>query len=258
MAAISMDERKGFADRVCHKFDKFWQWKLPCPVDPFEDIYRLAWADDEWIAMNWLRERKPDTFAQHTGFRMYYGDEVKAKVVFKFPEGVKLPAFSVHLADMPDHVQRKVSDWLRSVNRFRLLRRNLRERVSGVMGNPNGFSGQNRFPYVRRFKDLDPKVNTPKQLYRLWPEIQPLMYPTWKRDIQLQAVKAPLPKVVGYDVVRDGRHYWATPEQFRCEDDGALEQERREFEELNLIFTMVSLASDVPHVTDYPEFSGGI
>ena len=253
MATISMDDRKGFANRVCRKFDKFWQWKLPCPVDPFEDIYRQAWTEEEWSWMNWLRERKPNTFKADTSFNMYWATDHYVR--FTFPPGVRLPNFGVQLDNLPDPVQRKVRSWVCTVNRFRMLREELKRRVSGVMGNPNG---EGNFCQQRRYRDLDPRVNTPKQLYRLWPEIQPVMLPAWKREVQLASVRSPLPKHVGYRMYRDGYNQFVTPEQFRCEDKDATKYEKQSFAELNQVFLLVSFAGDVPHVDNYPTFCGDV
>lgn len=253
MAGIKMDDRRFFANNVGRKFDKFWKWKLPCPVDPFEDIYRTCFTDAQWNAIHLLKDTKPGMMKEDRSFNMYWADD--HFVTFRFPDEVQLPSQGCHLDFLPDKIQRKVRVWVCSVNRFRVLRDELMRRCHGAMGNPTG-EGKH---YVKRSaKQLDPRVNTPLQLYRLWPEIQPLMCSDWKRDIRQMSVSARLPNRVAYRIVRDGRDIWATPEQFRCEDAGATPAEKQSFKEINMILTMVSLADNIPEPIGYPSFNGDV
>lgn len=259
-ATISMDDRRGFANRVGRKFDKFWQWKLPCPVDPTSQIYRQAFTDKEWGAMRYLLQEKPGTIRRADSFNLFWTDDVSATsscphVTFRFSKKVKLPDFPIKLDELPQEVQYHVRNWIIDVNRFRVLRDELIKRCKGIMGNP---TGEGNAWHSRRRKDLDPCVNTPNQLYRIWPEIQPLMPREWKRTVQLASVKSRLPQYVSYRMHRDGQNRFVTPEEFRCEDALATDYEKRSFREINDIITMVSLAGDVPNVDNYPHFSGDL
>lgn len=256
MGAIKMDDRCGFANRVGRKFDKFWQWKLPCPVDPFEDIYRASFNDEQWNAMKLLLDTKPGTMKEENSFNMYWADD--HFVTFRFPHGIKLPSHGCHLDYLPQPVQRKVRTWVCSVNRFRVLRDELMRRCKGVMGNPTGEGKQ----YVkRRLANMDPRCNTPIQLYALWPEIHPMMCSEWKRDIQLMTNRKPRPpKLVGYRMIRGepSHNRFVTPEQFRCEDKEATQYEKQSFKEINMILTMLSLADHVDDPKNYPTFNGDV
>ena len=259
---FAMDDRRGFANMVARKFDKFWQLKLPCPVDPVEDIYRRAFTDKEWVAMRYLMQEKPKVIKNDGSFNLFWTDDTTAThkcphVTFTF-DGLRLPEFPVRLDGLPDPIQGKVRDWITSVNYFRMLREQLLARVKGVMGNPTGEGNRNQ---TRTYRDLDPCVNTPKQLYRLWPEIFPLMHKHWKREVQLGSAKSRLPYSVAYRVERDGGQgfrskRWAKPEEFRCEDAEATEYEKRSFQQINEIITMLSIAGDVAPPSNYPTFCG--
>lgn len=255
---ISMEDRKLFANKVSRKFDKFWQWKLPCPVDPVADIYRRAFTDKEWAAMRFLLQEKGGTIRKADSFNLFWTDDHSATsecphVTFAFGKGTKLPDFPISLCDLPEPIQGRVRGWIISVNRFRVLRDELLSRVKGTMGNP---TGRGNSWMSRKRADLDPCCNTPNQLYRLWPEIQPVMPKHWKRNIQLMCVRSRLPNYLGYMMYRNGLSRYCTPEQFRCEDEQATDYEKQSFQEINDIILMLSLASDVPQVKNYPSFYG--
>ena len=255
---ISMEDRKLFANRVGRKFDKFWQWKLPCPVDAVADIYRRAFTDKEWAAMRYLLQEKPGTIRKSDSFNLYWTDDVSTTrscpyVTFAFGKGIKLPDFPVMLDQLPSPITQRVRTWITSVNRFRVLRNELLARVKGCMGNP---TGEGESWQSRTRKHLDPCINTANQLHRLWPELQPLMLKHWKRDVQLMCVRSRLPYYVGYRMDRGGLKRWSSPEQFRCEDSFATDYEKQSFQEINDIILMLSLAGDVPHVKDFPSFHG--
>ena len=263
MAQFTVDDRKMFPNEVASKFDKFWQWNLPCPVDPVADIYRNAYSDKEWVAMRYLMQQKPSALKLADSFNMFWTDDTSTRsscprVAFKFDEGMKLPEFNLQLDMLPNPLRGKTRDWITSVNYFRMLRKELMARVKGVMGNP---TGEGEMWVNRRRADYDPCINTPNQLYRLWPEIHPLMFKHWKREVAVSSMKSSLPGQIGYRVRREpysNAVVWATPEQFRCEDGGASEYELKSWRQINEILTMVSLATEVNPVKDYPAFYGPI
>lgn len=257
---FTMDERKDFYVSIVRQFDKYWKMKLPCPVDPVEDIYRGAYSDVEWDALQTLMTSKPKALTTTEWFRLFWTDDRSNSykcpyVMFKF-DGTNYPDAGVHVDDVPPETREKVRHWIKTVNGYRLLREELSARCNGVMGNP---TGEGKYHQNRTLKWLDPKINTPKQLFALWPEIFPLLPSKWKRDIQTGTGRqSKLPDEVAYRVVRQGKQRWATPEMFRCEDDDATEHQKKMFAALNHLFTMVSLAKDLPEVQGYPRFNGPI
>lgn len=257
---ISMDERRFWPMYVVRKFDKYWKIKLPCPVDSMEDVYRMAYTGEEWNAMQLLRRDKVGALSQQSSFSLFWTDDRTGTsrcphATFKFPRDEPYPNFGVDLDRLPDPVQRKLRHWITNVEYFRSLSQELEARCKGVMGNP---TGTGKGWTARRRRDLDPCVNTPGQLYRLWPDVQPVMDPAWKRTIQLSSVKSRLPSHLGFEVRREERLIWSTPEQFRCESEDTLPEEKKRFKQINHILCMVSMADEVPDPKRYPTFHGDV
>lgn len=249
---FTMDDRSTFANRVVRAYDKFMQYKLPFPLDPVADVYRKAFTDKEWVAMRYLQETRPDCVRANSCFTLYDGDD-GPQVTIRFPKGSKAyPSTKITLDQLPNEEQEVVKKWLRAGVRAKQLREDLQARCQGVMGNPTGMGDR----YMKRIrKYIDPCLNNPVQLVKLWPEVQPFMNKAWRESVMLSTMKTRLPSHVGYMVSREGRNRWATMEEFRAEDKDATKEEKRRFEELNQILLMLSLAKDVPEVQDYPTIS---
>lgn len=258
MASFTMAERKLWVHQAVRTFEKFWKYKLPVPVDPIAHIYRAAYSDKEWEALQILKTHRRPILSRKDCFDLFWTDDVSGSskcphVSFDFPDGIRLPYIAMRVKDLPKATQATLLTWITSVQHFRSLERELSTRCNAVMGNPTGVG--NRW-INRHINDLDPRVNTPGQLYRLWPEVQPLMLPHWKRSVQLASTKSPLPKRVGLEMYSsDGVMTYATPEQFRCEDRSALPDAKQRFKEINDIVLMVSLTDGVPR-PDFPAFYG--
>lgn len=249
---FTMSDRGSFANRIVRSYDKFVQYKLPFPLDPVSDVYRKAFTDKEWIAMRYLQENRPDCVRANSCFTLYDGDD-GPQVTIKFPRGTtQFPSTKIMLDQLPAREQAVVGKWLRAASRLRQLREELQARCQGVMGNPTGMGDK----YMKRIrKYIDPCLNNPVQLVKLWPEVQPFMCQSWREGVMLSSLKTRLPSHVGYMVHRDGVNRWATCEEFRAEDKDATKEEKRRFEELNQILLMLSLAKDIPEVQDYPTIS---
>lgn len=253
MASFTMDDRRGFANNVLRLYDKFMQYKLPFPLDPVADVYRKAFTDKQWVAMRYLQETCLGVVKRDMSFNLH--PDSTSVVSFKFPPDIKFPSMPVRYDMLPERERAIVSRWVASVHKMRQLREELSARCNGVMGNPTGMG---KAWINRKRRDLDPCLNNPMQLYKLWPEVQPFMTSSWRTSVMQSSMRTRLPKHVGYFVERDGRRMWATPEQFRCEDEDATPEEKRRFEEINQILLMVSLAKDIPDIKDYPRFHGDV
>ncbi len=258
--SIKMDDRKDWPGRVERKFRKYWMHLLPVPADPIAYIYRTAFSKAEWLAIRYLKEFRPQSLKASSTFDLYLTDDISGNgncphVTFHFPKGMTLPDVGIKLGDLPESTQRVFRPWITSVNRFRSLQKELRDRCKGVMGNP---TGTGRAYVTRRIRDLDPKCNTPSQLLAVWPEIQPFMLKEWRRDLQLKVQRPRPPKCLGYAMLRGGKLSWTTPRQFRCEDEEATDNERARFTEINEIITMMSIAEEVREPDNYPTFHGPI
>jgi hypothetical protein len=254
--SFSMDERLSFAPDVVRAFNKYWKWKLPAPVDPMAYVYRAAYGDKEWAAMRYLYQKDRDLFSLQKSFSLFIplGDSRSAPhIEFYFGGDKMYPVKAVFLGELPVPVADRLVEWANKVNHYRSLQDELRRRCDGIMGNPSG-EGDG---WVRRYANyLDPKLNTPGQVYTLWPEIQPFLPTKWKHSVRQSTKKSRLPKYVGYRLHRPdyAETYWATPMQFRAEDANATDEEKRRFAEINEILLLVSLAYDVPTPKLYPTF----
>lgn len=256
---FSMDDRRAWPMQVVRQFDKYWQIKLPCPVDPLV-IYSAAYQPHEWEAMMRLKKDKPGTLNSSSSFNLFWTEDRSANsqcphATIRFPGDEAYPNFGVQLDTLPDEIQRKVRHWITNVQYFRSLSQELEARCKGVLGNPTG-TGNSWM--TRRRVDLDPCLNTPGQLYRLWPDVQPVMMSSWKRSLQLASVKSKVPDRIGFEVWRNGHKRWASPDEFRCEDEGATPEDRKRFKQINHILCMVSIADEVPKPKGYPSFHGDV
>ncbi len=259
MASFSMDSRCHFAGNVQRRFDKYWQYLLPPPADPVAYIYRQAFDKGEWMAMRYLKEKRPKALNLSRTFELYWTDNTDGTskcphVTFKFSDKMTMPTVGIKLSDLSQDVQNAFRPWICSVNRYRSLSKELRRRCQAVMGNPTGVGDT----YSRRkIRDLDPRCNTPGQLIGIWPELQPFFESAWKRDIQLRSVKPRPPKRVGLIVhTPDGSFdHWATPAEFHCETDAYSDTDRQRLAEINEVLVMMSI-HDVPALDDYPSFHG--
>lgn len=256
---ISMGDRRHWHNRVLRPFDKFVQWKLPFPLDPMEDIYRSYFTDKDWAAIRYLQETHPLAIKADSSFDLFWTEDRAhynhPHVTFRFPEGEKWPEVPVMIDKLPEHVQGILRSWITSVNQLRSLREEISCRAQGLVGNASG-DPKSSFLERRRRANLDPCCNSPAQLYTIWPEAHPFFPRAWRDAVRLSSMRSRLPPRVGYKVHRDGQTYWATPEQFRCEDTYCSPAEKKRFEKINNILLMVSLAKDVPEVKNYPHVYG--
>lgn len=256
---IPLRDRPDLGRAVVQGFRKWWEHKCPVPLSTM-DLYKAAWKGQEWEAMHLLAENKPSVLAKSKTFEFYWTDDHTGTgdcphAVFRFPKPHELPRHDVCIEMLPEREQRLMRHWVTNVQYFRSLEKEVKQRCDGLMGNPTGPYGQ----YLNRTtKSLDPRCNTPTQVYRIWPECQPLMPGDQKRTIQLASVKSPMPRRIGYVVNRRGREVWATPEQFRAEDPEATEIEKKRFREINHIILMASMADNIPHIEGYPSFFGPV
>lgn len=264
---FTMDDRRAFRNRVLIRFDMFVKYKLPFPLDPVKDVYRRAFTDKEWVAMRYLQENRPHCLNNDKYFNVFWTDDMSGTtdcphISLDLPKGTRFPKVPVELDKLPDREQGILRNWLTSINRLRSLREELDLRCRGVMGNPTGLG---KMTTTRKRKDLDPCLNNPVQLNKLWPEVQPFMDSDWRRAVTVSTLRTRLPKYLGYRVKRPmsesvmvGAEKWATPEEFRCEDPHATETDKRRFREINDILMMMSLAKDIPDITNYPRVYGDL
>jgi hypothetical protein len=241
---IGLQERRSFVRSVSAQFMKYAEYKLPVPVDPISDIYRAAFTEKEWIAFRYLRQSKPRCFKDHGEFNLYWtnntsGSSACPHVAFPFPENMVAPNFGVMVQDLPEITQRKLFTWIKSMNKFRSLHDELKGRVDGLLGNVTIASS---------LQDMSAGCNTPGQLYRIWPELQPFFPTEWKSVTRKASMKSRLPSHVSYK--------GCTPDTFRCRHSDCPWEEKQRFEDITDVLRRLALAVDIPRIEGYPTFFG--
>lgn len=242
---MTMESRRSFVNRVLGQFDKYVEYLFPVPFDPVADVYRHSFTHKEWIALRYLMQQRPDVIQAKYSFDLYYNGS-RQHVTFRFPEEMTLPGQDVKVVNLPNGVRAMVEPWLVSVNYMRKLRSELHDRCNGLVGNALAY---------HRMDELDPCCNTPGQIIRIWPELQPFLGTDHKARVRQAAMKSRLPDLVGYKIEVQGALFFATPAQFQCKEWKADNDDRRRFEELSEILVKMSLMQDMPHVERYPIFS---
>lgn len=237
---MSLDARRSFIRRVLSQFDKYVEYTLPVPFDPVSDVYRHHFTQNQWIALRYLMQERPKVISSASSFDLYCSGQ--RHLSFSFPPGLTLPGVRIRVSDLPDDVQAVVKPWTNSVWYMRGLRRELHDRCAGLVGNPQG---------CWRTDELGPGCNTPGQIIRIWPELQPFLGSGERARVRQASMKSRLPDRVAYGGGDDG----ITPEQFQCKAWNSDKNSRRRFEELSEILVKASLIVDLHHVEGYPSFS---
>jgi hypothetical protein len=259
--SISMDDRRSWPTKVTRRFTAYAQFVSPVPVDTME-VYRLGWDDKSWAAMRYLRQENSACLTESASFNVFFSDNRTGRsdcphICFRLPK--KYPDVEINFSDLPKDYQRKLSSWAREVVGWKSLRDELTERLNAVFGNPQLLGHKWR---PRRRTDLDPCCNTPRQLQRVWPELQPFFQTDWKDACRVAAMKVREPYKLGYPlrkITGDPSHSdYCTPAQFRCEAPGTPKGVIERWDQINTILTMMALAEDVRIDNMYPSVHGNI
>lgn len=257
---LTMDDRRNFPQRVSSRLELFMKYSCPVPFDPYEDVYRASFTKTGWLAMRYLREQEKggkDLLIGNSQFSLYFDPSNHAgyrsdclHVTFKFPKSVgAMPTREVDMHTLPPELQNRIRAWVKKVNYFRSLRMELWRRIQGMLGNAQH----------SRQRDLDDRVNTPGQIIRLWPELQPYFPPEWKDAVRNASSRSPLRGCVSlnYEDMILGRHKSSvTAQEFRCEAPGCDPDVKRKWEQLNEVLRLMALATDVENIRDYPDVRG--
>lgn len=255
MATISWTERTEFVHRALVKFDTFWRQKLPVPVDPIEDIYKAAYTDKGWAAIEYLIQERLDILRPGNTFELFLqhrprgeesgGTSNAPSIEFPLSPEAGLPTVDVFLSDLSGDIQSRLIEWVEQVKHYIALRGELLARCRGIVGNPYNFAIA---------QPLDPCINTVSQLYKIWPESYPVFPVEWKKEFMQASGRTKLPPRIGYSVRRGNRLQFATPAAFRCEDAFATEEETKRWTEINDILTIISLTDGMTIDHQYPSF----
>ncbi len=258
--SISMEDRRSWPTKVTRRFTAYAQFVSPVPVDPMT-VYRLGWDDKAWAAMRYLRQENPDCLKESSNFSVFFSDDHSGRstcphICFRLAKNY--PDVEIDFWKLPEDMQVKLRKWAIEVKAWYSLRDELAKRLSAVFGNPLVNVGWK----PRRRDQLDPCCNTPRQLQRLWPELQPFFPDAWKDVCRTAAMRVREPYKVGYPLkeitgaLEDSD--FCTPEQFRCAAPGIPQGAIERWDQINNILTMMALAEDVRTDRRYPSVYGGI
>lgn len=250
--------RDSFATRVCSQFDKYAQIKNPVTFNPIDDVYRHFFSTDDWEAINQLlsTDQGKKYLKLASRFELYLPVEdgkkqswQRKRIGFRFADEVWRPAPDIEFDQLPANVQDKIRSWTIKAIALKKLRGELWRRCNALVndcwephrGRPTPGMG----------------CNTPNQIVRIWPELQPFMGGECKDAIRNANVRSRLPSSI---------YGFGTIEQFRCEaqlfydrdqtdplSEEEMKLERRKFEALTEILVQCSLLIDVKHVSGYPD-----
>jgi hypothetical protein len=250
---FSMDERYSMIRRCTRGFTSYWQHAYPVPVDPVVDLYRRSVPDTVWFAVRYLIQERKSFVAAQDYFEFKHDG---LQIVFLL-SGTSLPNILLAMKDLnklPHSIRSSFIEWVNNIQYYRRLTRAFEERIHGALGNPQG-RDRDRSQY-RLSMDLDPKVNTAPQLYRLWPELLPWFDDDQKAEVRASSVRSRLPSKVGYEVPFDRHSEWATPARFQCRDPKTPIKEQKEFAAINETLLAASLVKDVGVDPKFPSFYG--
>ena len=172
---------------------------------------------------------------------------------FHVPEGWwgnYLPNRDVLLRDLPFETQRTIIIWVKKVNYFRSLRRDLWKRLQALLGRPANAIQRTLHPY---------RCNTPGQIMRVWPELQPFFPREWKGAVRESSVRSPVPRIgLGIQHQQTGVNLeTVTGEQFRGECKSVDPRIADRFRRINEVLAMMAVAEgSVEAPQHYPSVGG--
>lgn len=230
--------RDSFASRVCRHFDKYSEITNPLTFSPLHDLYMGAYTAEQWKAMNLLAmsEFGRHCLASGKSFELYLPGAAGLKqyqrshVSFRFDDEVPRPPLNLEYIDLPEVVKEKVSVWTRKALGLKTLRTELWMRCNSLVA-------ENKWSPTST-------CNTPGQVVRIWPELQPFMPSEYRDRVRGSSVRSKLPSGL------QGKHN--TVAKFQCTAYDCDPQAKRTFEALSHILIQMSLMMEVAHDKTYP------
>ena len=262
MSRFSRDLRRNVASRVCRHFDKFAEFTNPVEFDVMEAVYKPAYPDEDWTSMNTLLESKfgKECLSVSNDFELLMpGNEGRSKWsrtrdTFKFPDGKYRPSLEVEFSQLPTHSQEVITPWISKAIGYKKLRAELYNRVHALFDCQwDKYKSQDESGNWRGGPTPGTGCNTPGQVYRIWPEVVPLLPLEIRDEVRGANVRSRLPNHIhGYGGVNA---FLALEPRDGVDDPTALKFEKRMFDAITHILVQMSLMTDVPHVKNYPEVS---
>lgn len=266
MARFSKEFRGELPNKVARHFDKYIEYTNPLTFCPLQDVYRAAFTEDEWTALNLLMDRKigRECFNRYGTFDLYVSKSNRTHITFEFPDGRRRPSLDIHIDQLTDEAQKKIMAWIKTAVSYRKLRQFMRQRIVSLLN--WGWERGQTYDYNRNCWRGGPTsgqgCNTVGQVNRIWPELLVFFPAEMIGAVRNASMKSRLPSFFKL------RKHTLTPEQFMLQDrlfhdrdetepysDEEMEFERRKLKAVNHILVQMSLIKDVPNVDKYPEIT---
>lgn len=186
--AFSKQYRRRLIDECRHRFKCYWHQIHPVVFNS-NDLYRLAFATEEWNAMMLLRERFRDTLK--TGYTWSYvineeGDE--RQMALRFSTDDHMPEIDLNERDVPEKLAIRIRAWAREAQRLDRMDDLLRKKLGELVHLEFQEYDCNNRKIERAI------VNTPGTMHRVWPEILPFLDNQSRDEMRGKSMKSPMPK----------------------------------------------------------------
>lgn len=140
---------------MINRYTPYWHAVHPLTFDPIELIYRAAFEEDEWEALQLLRQRRGEVINSSRTFDFHPsmisdiegGVPKDARVAFYLPDD--MPKVSIKDTALPQTNLREIFKWIIVAYRHKAEREALRSMVYKLMHGSY--------------------INTPGQLFHVWP-----------------------------------------------------------------------------------------
>lgn len=266
MARFTKEFRGELPNKVARHFDKYIEYTNPLTFCPLQDVYRQAFTEDEWDALNLLMDRKVgrECFNRYHCFNLYPKKGNNMHITFQFPDKRKRPWLDLRMNQLSPEAQQKIHTWLKTAVSYRKLRQEMRRRIVSLLD--WGWERAQNYDYNRDCWRGGPTsgqgCNTVGQVNRIWPELLVFFPADMISSVRNASMKSRLPSFFKW------KGKTVTPDQFMLKDrlfhdrdetepysDEEMEFERRKLKAINHILVQMSLIKDVPNVEDYPDIT---
>lgn len=197
--AFTKDFRSHFPTRLQTRFKCYWHAMHPRTFASRE-LYKAAFSDEEWAALNVLRKRRSDCIdAGH-----YWRYKLDLSQMLDRPEYVPKepcltfqckkgwPDITVNETDFSVDIQEKMRDWTLVAYQYNNDSDVLGQKLRELLRLEFQHYDTNRDYSQRRVERA--LVNTPGTLFRIWPELLPFMEAEERDTLRNKKMKSPLPK----------------------------------------------------------------
>lgn len=193
--AFTKSYRDHFARGLAQRYKAYWHQMHP-RIFKQSDLYQQAFTKREWKALCLLRERRKEVI--DTGATWWYSmdlsdmhdrpEDVPKKPQLGFDCKKGWPSIEVPEGDFSPETQTMLRDWTLIAYQYKrdseILERKLKNLVK---------LEHSHFDYEDR-NIRTAAVNTPGQLFRIWPELLPFLDGSDRDVLRNKKVKSPLPK----------------------------------------------------------------